>query len=146
MNGDDVKAMMEAAARAIIANVDRLSEADRATGDGDHGVGMRRGFEAALEALGGLISPTPEQVMKAVGAAIMSKGGGASGAIFGTLFRSGAKALEGISLWAAMLHSWHTLGEFERCAHIFDLNQKEACHFVSRLAVRAILGERLGTN
>lgn len=94
MNGDAVKAMMEAAARAIIANVDVLSEADRATGDGDHGVGMRRGFEAALDALAGLTSPTPEQVMKAVGTAIMAKGGGASGAIFGTLFRSGAKALE----------------------------------------------------
>lgn len=95
MNGEAVKAMMESAARAIIANVDVLSEADRATGDGDHGVGMRRGFEAALEGLGGLTSTTPEQVMKAVGTAVMSKGGGASGAIFGTLFRSGAKALEG---------------------------------------------------
>ncbi len=95
MKGDSVKAMMEAAARAIIANVDVLSEADRATGDGDHGVGMRRGFEAALEALNGLSAPAPEHVMKAVGTAIMAKGGGASGAIFGTLFRSGAKALEG---------------------------------------------------
>ena len=94
MTGDDVKAMMLAVAQAIIDNVDVLSEADRATGDGDHGVGMRRGFEAAQEAITALQSPTPEQVMKAAGTAIMAKGGGASGAIFGTLFRAGSKALE----------------------------------------------------
>lgn len=95
MTSDEVKAMMQAVAEAIIASVDQLSEADRATGDGDHGVGMRRAFEAAGEALAGLENATPESVMKAVGTAIMAKGGGASGAIFGTLFRSGAKALEG---------------------------------------------------
>ncbi len=95
MDGTGVKAMMAAVARAVIANVDQLSEADRATGDGDHGVGMRRGFEAVLEALEGLDAATPEQVMKAAGSAIMARGGGASGAIFGTLFRGGAKALEG---------------------------------------------------
>lgn len=95
MTGDDVREMMLAVAQAIIANVDMLSEADRATGDGDHGVGMRRGFEAAQEAITALQSPTPEQVMKAAGTAIMAKGGGASGAIFGTLFRAGSKVLEG---------------------------------------------------
>lgn len=101
MTGDDVKAMMQAVAQAIIANVDRLSEADRATGDGDHGVGMRRGFEAVLDALVGLQSPTPEQVMKTAGTAIMAKGGGASGAIFGTLFRGGSRALEGRDIFDA---------------------------------------------
>ena len=97
MTGDEVRAMMLGVAQAIIANVDVLSEADRATGDGDHGVGMRRGFEAAELAVMVLEAPTPEQVMKAVGTAIMAKGGGASGAIFGTLFRAGSKALEGKS-------------------------------------------------
>jgi phosphoenolpyruvate---glycerone phosphotransferase subunit DhaL len=110
MDGASVKAMMEVAARAIIDNVDILSEADRATGDGDHGVGMRRGFEAVLEALADLQSPTPELVMKASGTAIMAKGGGASGAIFGTLFRAGSKALEGkdeldAAGFAAFLHA-----------------------------------------
>jgi phosphoenolpyruvate---glycerone phosphotransferase subunit DhaL len=95
MDGAAVKAMMETAGRAVVASVDVLSEADRATGDGDHGVGMRRGFEAVLESLSGLLDPTPDQVMKAAGTAIMAKGGGASGAIFGTLFRAGGKALEG---------------------------------------------------
>ena len=97
MDGNAVKAMMAAVSEAIIDSVDLLTEADRATGDGDHGVGMRRGFEAARHALETLNEPTPDQVMKSVGTAVMSKGGGASGAIFGTLFRSGAKTLEGKS-------------------------------------------------
>ena len=64
MTGDDVKAMMLAVSQAIIDNDEVLSEADRATGDGDHGVGMRRGFEAVQEAITALQSPSPEQVLK----------------------------------------------------------------------------------
>lgn len=95
MDGAGVKAMMQAVAHAVLENVDLLSESDRAIGDGDHGVGMRRAFDAVLVALTALNEPNPEQVMKASGNAIMAKGGGASGAIFGTLFRSGAKVIEG---------------------------------------------------
>lgn len=95
IDGAAVRTLMEGVCRHVIANADILSEADRAIGDGDHGVGMRRGFEAALEALTTQNPQTPEQVMKSVGTAIMAKTGGAAGAVFGTLFRSGAKALEG---------------------------------------------------
>jgi dihydroxyacetone kinase-like protein len=56
---------------------------------------MRRGFEAALATMTELEHPTPDQVMKAAGMAIMTAGGGASGAVFGTLFHGGARALEG---------------------------------------------------
>lgn len=95
LDGAALRTLMEGVCRHIVANADVLSEADRAIGDGDHGVGMRRGFEAALEALDTQNPQTPEQVMKVVGTAIMAKTGGAAGAVFGTLFRSGAKALEG---------------------------------------------------
>jgi phosphoenolpyruvate---glycerone phosphotransferase subunit DhaL len=95
LDGAALRTLMEGVCRHIVANADVLSEADRAIGDGDHGIGMRRGFEAALEALNTQNLQTPEQVMKTMGAAIMAKTGGAAGAVFGTLFRSGAKALEG---------------------------------------------------
>ena len=95
LDGASVRAMMESVARHIIANADMLGDADRAIGDGDHGIGMRRGFEGALEALATQNPQTPEQVMKSVGTAIMAKTGGAAGAVFGTLFRAGSKALEG---------------------------------------------------
>jgi dihydroxyacetone kinase-like protein len=95
LDGAALRTLMEGVCRHIVANADFLSEADRAIGDGDHGIGMRRGFEAALEAMDTQNPQTPEQVMKTIGTAIMAKTGGAAGAVFGTLFRSGAKALEG---------------------------------------------------
>ena len=71
--------MLAAVARHIVASVDMLTAADQAIGDGDHGIGMRRGFAAVLEemekpALGGV-----EAVFKSAGMAIMSKTGGAAG-------------------------------------------------------------------
>ena len=64
---------------------------DQAIGDGDHGVGMRRGFAAVLEQLE-TQPETVEAAFKVAGTAIMSKAGGAAGAVFGTLFRSGSAA------------------------------------------------------
>ena len=87
--------MMQAVARHVIANTDALTEADLAIGDGDHGIGMRRGFEAVLDRLSTGKPDSPEAVMKDTGMAIMSKTGGAAGAVFGTVFRTGAKALAG---------------------------------------------------
>lgn len=86
--------MLRSVAQAVIDNTDVLTDADLAIGDGDHGVGMRRGFEAALVALDGEPASIDE-AFKAVGTAVLSQTGGAAGAIFGTLFRSGARAFSG---------------------------------------------------
>lgn len=94
----DLKAttdMLKAVSRSVIDQTDVLTDADLAIGDGDHGIGMRRGFEAALESLEATPPDTIENALKAVGTAIMSKTGGAAGAIFGTLFRAGSKPLAG---------------------------------------------------
>ena len=96
LDGAATRELMMAVSRRMIDSVDILTDADRAIGDGDHGIGMRRGFEAALEALEKQDEALPpDAVMKAVGMGIMGKTGGAAGAVFGTLFRSGGKALEG---------------------------------------------------
>jgi len=47
----DVRGMLLAVTREIIANEDMLCRADREIGDGDHGIGMRRGFTAAATRL-----------------------------------------------------------------------------------------------
>lgn len=96
LNRDQVVEMLKLAAQAVIEAEPRLSEADRNLGDGDHGLGMKRGMEAAIEKL---VSAPPDSVEKAfstVGMAMMSSMGGASGAIFGTFFRAGGKALAGV--------------------------------------------------
>jgi dihydroxyacetone kinase-like protein len=82
-------------AEAMLANIDRLTAADQAVGDGDHGIGMRRGFEAVVAWARGTAPATPADVFKGVGNAVMANTGGASGAIFGTLFRAGAQATAG---------------------------------------------------
>lgn len=93
---EDVKSMLLLACERIIAAEPQLSEADRNLGDGDHGLGMERGMNAAKE---GLMAGDVESIEKAfviVGTKMMSSMGGASGAIFGTFFRNGGKALAGV--------------------------------------------------
>lgn len=45
------RALLEAVARKMVDSVDLLTEVDQAIGDGDHGIGMRRGFADVLEQL-----------------------------------------------------------------------------------------------
>jgi phosphoenolpyruvate---glycerone phosphotransferase subunit DhaL len=87
------RGMLESVSRYVIERTDILTDADLAIGDGDHGIGMRRGFEAARSTLESGSGETPEDLFKAVGTAILSNTGGAAGAVFGTLFRAGSKAL-----------------------------------------------------
>jgi dihydroxyacetone kinase-like protein len=72
---------------------DLLTQADKAVGDGDHGIGMARGFAAVQTKLGAAPPSTVADLLKTTGMALMTSVGGASGAIFGTLFRGGARNL-----------------------------------------------------
>lgn len=89
--------MLMTVADRIIVNEPLLSEADRNLGDGDHGLGMQRGMTEAKNNLALLPDDTPfGKQFGGVGMAMMSSMGGASGVIFGTLFRDGGKALAGL--------------------------------------------------
>ncbi len=92
---DEVKAMLILACDRVIAAEPELSEADRNLGDGDHGLGMQRGMTAAKEGLDAGDVESVEKAFVIVGTKMMSSMGGASGAIFGTFFRNGGKALAG---------------------------------------------------
>lgn len=95
LSKEEVKAMLLLACERIIAAEPELSEADRNLGDGDHGLGMQRGMTAATEKLNSGEVESVEKAFSTVGMAMMSSMGGASGAIFGTFFRNGGKALAG---------------------------------------------------
>jgi len=92
----ETRELLQAVSQHIVDSVDLLTTVDQAIGDGDHGVGMRRGFAAVLEQLQGR-PETVEAAFKAAGTAIMAKAGGAAGAVFGTLFRAGSAAFAGRS-------------------------------------------------
>lgn len=92
---NQVRLMMLQVADAIIAAEPMLSQADRDLGDGDHGLGMKRGMEAVKAQLTPMDPSSVEQVFVTTGTAMMTSMGGASGAIFGTVFRAGGKAQAG---------------------------------------------------
>jgi dihydroxyacetone kinase-like protein len=74
-------------ARTIIANKETLSELDSSIGDADHGANMERGMTAVSALLEAPASGArPGDFLKAVGMTIVSKVGGSSGALYGTIF------------------------------------------------------------
>ncbi|MHC5536883.1 DAK2 domain-containing protein, partial [Singulisphaera rosea] len=90
---DEARQMFLHVAGVLIDKKDELSQADREIGDGDHGCTMARGFEAVQQQLEGHTYTDLVEMLKEIGGAFLSQGGGASGAIFGTLFRGGARHL-----------------------------------------------------
>ena len=80
-------------ARGMVDFKDALTQADKAIGDGDHGIGMARGFEAVEIALTGREFASIGELFNTIGAALLMNIGGAAGAVFGTLFRGGSRQL-----------------------------------------------------
>ncbi len=78
--------LIRAAANCVIAHSDELTALDQAIGDGDHGLNMKRGFEAVLTELDQIENAEDSAVLAAVGKALVMKVGGASGPLYGTLF------------------------------------------------------------
>src|SRR5271157_3374679 len=89
----ETRALLSAAAKAVVANKDRLTKADQDIGDGDHGVGMARGFAAFDEAAAVQYGSIPE-LFRGCGKALMMASGGASGVVFGTLFQGAGKSVK----------------------------------------------------
>lgn len=88
---------------AVIAHADELTELDQAIGDGDHGLNMKRGFEAVrADAEATAQKPLPD-ALKAIGTQLVMKVGGASGPLYGTLFLALSKTIapDGSNLAAA---------------------------------------------
>lgn len=95
LNPAQTRAMLQQVAERIIEAEPILSEADRQLGDGDHGLGMKRGMEAALKVLSESDdTATVGDLFGSMGKAMMSSMGGASGVVFGSLFRVGTVTLK----------------------------------------------------
>jgi dihydroxyacetone kinase-like protein len=86
-------AWVRASAAVIEENAAALTRLDAAIGDGDHGTNMNRGLKAALQRLDGLQAEDFGSVFKAVGMALISKVGGASGPLYGSFYLAVGKGL-----------------------------------------------------
>jgi len=95
----EATAMFLHVAQGVQDSQDLLTQADKAIGDGDHGIGMARGFAAVQAKLSASPPATVADLLKTTGMALLTSIGGASGVIFGTLFRGGARNLTGVTVF-----------------------------------------------
>jgi dihydroxyacetone kinase-like protein len=88
-----LRSLIEAVAGVVIGHTDELTALDQAIGDGDHGLNLKRGFEAVLAEKDSLVGKPLPDALKAVGMTLVMKVGGASGPLYGTLLMAFAKDL-----------------------------------------------------
>ncbi len=92
MAPDLIGRLVDASAGVIRAHADHLTALDQAIGDGDHGVNMRRGFDAIAEARDELVAMPLGPALQKAGMALVMKVGGASGPLYGSLLMAMGKA------------------------------------------------------
>jgi dihydroxyacetone kinase-like protein len=87
------KRLIEAVARTVIMHADELTALDQRIGDGDHGINLKRGFEAVLADLDRLSDQPLPDAVRSIGTQLVMKVGGASGPLYGTLLLTLGKEL-----------------------------------------------------
>ena len=93
MMASDFAGLIAAAADTIAAHAEELTALDQAIGDGDHGLNMKRGFEAVRAEKDAIAAKPLPDALKAIGTRLVMTVGGASGPLFGTLFMALGKEL-----------------------------------------------------
>jgi phosphoenolpyruvate---glycerone phosphotransferase subunit DhaL len=95
MNTQDILTAVEAVHAAILANEQQIESLDRAIGDGDHFINVRRGCEAIAALKADLEPLAPAQAFHRIGTKVLSTIGGASGPLIASFFISMGRELEG---------------------------------------------------
>lgn len=89
----ELTSLIDAMVAVIGERGDDLTALDQAIGDGDHGINMKRGFDAIAESRDELESMSPGSALQKIGMTLVMKVGGASGPLYGSFFMSLGKAL-----------------------------------------------------
>ena len=79
---------------AIVAHEADIESLDRAIGDGDHYINIKRASEIVAGMYNELADLPPEEVLQKIGAKLLSTMGGASGVLFASFFMGMAKYLK----------------------------------------------------
>src|SRR3954468_13986635 len=96
MNTQTIIAAIEAVHAAVLANEQHIESLDRAIGDGDHFINVRRGCEAIVAMKPELAALPPAAAFQRIGAKLLSTVGGASGPLIASFFLALGKALDGL--------------------------------------------------
>src|SRR5262249_21983980 len=116
--------LIRAVAERVIACADELTRLDQAIGDGDHGINMKRGFEAVLADLDTLAAKPLPEALKGVGTKLVMTVGGASGPLYGTLFLALGKALPAEATLAAIADAFSTAIDSVKARGKSEIGQK----------------------
>lgn len=94
MNSSFILSAAGAIQNAIINHESELESLDRAIGDGDHYINMKRGAQAIVEMQPELAALTPDAALNKIGMKLLSTIGGASGPLFSSFFMGMAKVIK----------------------------------------------------
>jgi phosphoenolpyruvate---glycerone phosphotransferase subunit DhaL len=97
ISSNQILLWIERYAAKIAEQKDYLTQLDSAIGDADHGANMDRGFQAVLAKKAELQKGDIGAALKGVAMTLISKVGGASGALYGTFFLQASTAAQGKS-------------------------------------------------
>jgi len=95
MTNSLIVACLEAVNNSIVANESSIESLDRAIGDGDHYINVRRGCQALLAIREDLVEMPPADALNAMGMKLLSTIGGASGPLISSFFIAMGKCLRG---------------------------------------------------
>lgn len=108
----------------IVAHADELTDLDQAIGDGDHGLNMKRGFEAIHADMDKLVALPWPDFLKTIGTTLVMKVGGASGPLYGTLFLTMAKEIGDVPNTASARAAFAAAFEAVKARGKSDIGQK----------------------
>ena len=94
MNTEFVLRAAEAVYQALLAHESEIESLDRAIGDGDHFINMKRGCATIVGMREELAELAPDAALQKIGMKLLSTIGGASGPLIGSFFMSMAKAVK----------------------------------------------------
>jgi dihydroxyacetone kinase-like protein len=92
LNSEQARLLLIRALQSLAGKAHYLNELDRALGDGDHGTTLARGVKSAVRDLESMQPLNVNEVFVVVGKGMMKSMGGASGVLYGVLFRAAQDA------------------------------------------------------
>jgi len=92
-----------AMADRVVSSTEALTQLDQAIGDGDHGLNMKRGFEAVRADFALDDDRSDAELLLGIGRTLVMKVGGASGPLYGSFFMQMAKGWSGVNSRASLI-------------------------------------------